>query len=142
MDLTERPIDRYRATIERFDLASERSEVPLRNRERLIDKLTDEIRPFLDAIIDAEAAEERLRRNDRVIRDHEGSTLSVVAKLERVGARQERRAALARLRELMRDEETLLRYVLLRRLIRWAPAEEAPEEEAPAPELAPALAQA
>jgi hypothetical protein len=137
MELTERPIERYRSTIERFNLASERPEVPLRNRERLIDRLTDEILPFLDAIIDAEAAEERLTRYERVIREHGASTLSVVAKLERVGARQERRAALARLRELMKDEETLLRYVLLRQLIRCSP-----EEEAPAPEMAPVFAQA
>jgi hypothetical protein len=120
-----RPVERFRAAVARYGIEDCRPERPLHNRERLIDKLTEEIRPFLEAILEVEAAEDRLLRSEDVIRRYVGSSLSVVASLERIRAQEERREALGTLRELMEDEETILRYVLLRQLLRFEPAKAA-----------------
>jgi len=128
----ERPVERFREAIARYGIEDCRPERPVRNRDRLIDKLTEEVRPFLEAILEVEAAEDRLVRAEDMIRRYVGSNLSVVASLERVRARDERRAALAMLRELMRDEETILRYVLLRQLLRFEPATAATAPAEPA----------
>jgi hypothetical protein len=128
----ERPVERFRAAIARYGIEDCRPERPLQNRERLIDKLTEEIRPFLEAILEVEGAEDRLVRSEDVLRRYVGSSLSVVASLERIRAQEERREALATLRELMKDEETILRYVLLRQLLRFEPATTAEEPAAPA----------
>ena len=127
----DRPVERFRDAIARYGIEDCRPERPVRNRDRLIDKLTEETRPFLEAILEVEEAEDRLVRAEDMIRRYVGSNLSVVAGLERVRAQEERRTALAKLRELMREEETILRYVLLRQLLRSEPTNaEAPAEPA------------
>ena len=127
----DRPVERFRDAIARYGIEDCRPERPVRNRDRLIDKLTEETRPFLEAILEVEEAEDRLVRAEDMIRRYVGSNLSVVAGLERVRAQEERRTALAKLRELMREEETILRYVLLRQLLRSEPEDaEAPAEPA------------
>jgi hypothetical protein len=128
----QRPVERYRDAIARYGIEDCRPERPLRSRDRLIDKLTEEIRPFLEAILEVEGAEDRLARSEGVMRRYVGSSLSVVANLERIRAREERREALATLRELMRDEETILRYVLLRQLLRFQPANADEDRSEPA----------
>jgi hypothetical protein len=128
----ERPVERFRAAIARYGIEDCRPERPLHNREPLIDKLTEEIRPFLEAILQVEAAEDRLVRSEGVMRRYVGSSLSVVASLERIRAQEERRVALATLRELMKDEETILRYVLLRQLLRLEPSKAAEDPAASA----------
>jgi hypothetical protein len=128
----QRPVERYRDAIARYGIEDCRPERPLRSRDRLIDKLTEEIRPFLEAILEVEGAEDRLARSEGVMRRYVGSSLSVVANLERIRAQEERREALATLRELMRDEETILRYVLLRQLLRFQPANADEDRSEPA----------
>lgn len=83
-----------------------------------MDKLTEQIRPLLDAIVAVEAAEAEVERlRDTAVR-RGGSSLSTIARFELVGAHGRRRTARARLQELLRDEEAVLRYVLLRQLVR------------------------
>jgi len=94
-----------------------RPTTPVPNREGLSDALTEQIRPLLDAIVEAEASEAEVNRLLRVVAGRGVSSLSTVARFELVGARDRRRLALARLRHFLRDEETILRYVLLRQLV-------------------------
>jgi hypothetical protein len=71
--------------------------------------------------VEAEASEAEVDRLSRVVHGRAVSSLTTVARLELVGARDRRRIALARLRHHLRDEETVLRYVLLRQLVRSHP---------------------
>lgn len=119
--LRERPTDRYRDVIERYSMSDVRPTKPLPDRERLSDALTEQIRPLLDAIVEADASEAEVKRLTRVVAGRTESSLTTVARFELIGARDRRRLALARLRHLLRDEETVLRYVLLRQLVRSQP---------------------
>ena len=117
LGLRQRPLDRYRHVIERYSALEERPTDRLPNRGRLVDALVEQVRPLLDAIVDAETTGAEVRRVELREAEHEGSSLSVVTKYELVRARDLRRLALARLRELLRDEEMVLRYILLRHLV-------------------------
>lgn len=117
LGVRQRPVDRYREVIERYSALDERPTDRLPNRGRLVDSLVEQVRPLLDAIVEAEATGAEVRRVERRNAEHEGTSLSVVTRYELVRVRDLRRLALARLRELLRDEEMVLRYILLRQLV-------------------------
>lgn len=118
LGVRQRPVDRYREVIERYSALDERPTDRLPNRGRLVDSLVEQVRPLLDAIVDAETSGADVLRVERRQAEHEATTsLAVVTRFELVRARDRRRLALARLRELLRDEEMVLRYLLLRQLV-------------------------
>jgi hypothetical protein len=113
-----RAVDGYRDVIARFSVDGVVPEGQLSNRERLIDHLTEQVRPLLDAIVALEDVEAEIERlGERAIL-RPGSSLSTIARFELVGARGRLRAARVRVRELLQDEELVLRYTLLRQLVR------------------------
>jgi hypothetical protein len=114
----DRPVDRYRDVLERFSASDLDAVERLANREAVVDALTEHLRPVLDAIVEADATTERVGRLERTIREKPDSALAVVARAELVGARDRWHLATGRLRELLKDEETLLRYLVLRHLVR------------------------
>jgi hypothetical protein len=113
-----RAVDGYRDVIARFGVDGVIPEDQLPNREPLIDKLTEQVGPLLDAIVALEDAEAEIERLGERATLRPGSSLSTIARFELVGARGRLRAARVRLRDLLRDEEVVLRYVLLRQLVR------------------------
>jgi hypothetical protein len=113
----DRDVDRFREVIERYDVSSLTPTEPLPNRSRVIDELVREIRPLLEAIVEAEDAERDVRHLRATAGEQTGS-LSVVARSRLVHAEDRRRRASSRVRELVRNERTLLRFVLLRHLVR------------------------
>jgi hypothetical protein len=114
----QRAIDGYRDLIRRYAVEDVTPVDRLVDRERIVDRLTEELRPLLDAIVEADAAAAEVTRLRALERDHDGSTLSSIARMSLVRAEDRRRIASARVRELARDERTLLRYLLLRYLVR------------------------
>jgi hypothetical protein len=122
-----RPVDGFRDVIERYTATDIRPVRRLPNRDRLIDTLTEQVRPLLEAIAEAEAATAEVERLRLVSADRDGSAIGVVARFELVRARDRRSVVLRRLADVLGDEETLLRYFLLRQLIRtdrgsWQPS--------------------
>jgi hypothetical protein len=113
----ERAVDRFRDVIERYDVSNVIPTEPLSDRRRVIDDLVEEIRPLLEAIAEAEDAERDAQRLRLTAREDAGS-LSVVARSRLVHAEDRRRLAASRVRELVRSERTLVRFVLLRHLVR------------------------
>ena len=113
----QRAVDRYRAVIRRYSIEDVTPAHRLDNRPRVVDTLTEELRPLLDAIVEADAAALEVARLRNVLSERPGSTLSSVARLSLVRAEDRWRIASARVRELTRDERTLLRYLLLRYLV-------------------------
>jgi hypothetical protein len=113
-----RAVDGYRDVIARFDVDGVTPEDLLPHRERLIDKLTEQVRPLLDAVVALEDAEAEIERLSERATLQPRSSLSTIAHFELGGARGRLRAARVRLRELLQDEEMVLRYALLRQLVR------------------------
>ena len=113
-----RTVDRYRDVIERYDVNGLVPSVPISDREREIDGLTLELRPLLDAIVEADAAGADVRQLERTLTDHDGSLVGTVARSRLIRARERRDLASGRVRELIGEERTVLRYVLLRQLVR------------------------
>ena len=113
-----RAIDGYRDLIRRYAVEDVTPVQRLTDRERVVDSLTDELRPLLDAIVEADAASAEVARLRALAREHEGSTLSSIARMSLVRAEDRRRIASATAGELARDERTLLRYLVLRYLIK------------------------
>ena len=113
----ERAVDRFRDVIERYDVSHVTPTQPLSDRGRVIDELVEELRPFLEAIVEAEDAERDVQRLRLMVGEEIGS-LSVVARSRLVHAEDRRRLAASRVRELVRSERTLVRFVLLRYLVR------------------------
>lgn len=113
-----RPVDAYRDVIERYHAGDILPLQRLEDRDGVIDALTEWLRPLLDAIVDAEAANREVERASRLSVQRAGSSLGFVARLELARARDRRRLALGRLREMLGDERTILRYFLLRELLR------------------------
>jgi hypothetical protein len=93
----DRDVDRFREVIERYDVSSLTPTEPLPNRSRVI---------------------ERDVRHLRATAGEQTGSLSVVARSRLVHAEDRRRLASSRVRELVRNERTLLRFVLLRHLVR------------------------
>jgi hypothetical protein len=114
----QRAIDGYRELIRRYAVEDVTPVRRLADRERVVDTLTDELRPLLDAIVEADAAAAEVSRLRSMATQRDGSTLASVARLSLVRAEDRRRIASATVRELARDERTLLRYLLLRYLVR------------------------
>lgn len=111
-------VDDYRDVIERFGVDGLIPQRRLRRRERLIDHLTEQVRPLLEAIVAVEDAETEIERLGERVAFQSGSSLSTLARFELVGARGRLRAARIHLREVLQDEEMILRYTLLRQLVR------------------------
>jgi hypothetical protein len=118
----ERAVDRYRGVIERYDVSSLRAAEPLPNRDRVIDGLVRELRPLLDAIVEVEESEAVLAQLRGTIAEYGGTMLAQVASGRLIRATERRELAGERVRELVRREETILRYALLRHLVRARPS--------------------
>ena len=113
-----RAIDGYRDVVRRYPLEDLTPVRRLTNRALTIDALTDELRPLLDAIVETDAAAAEVSRLRVMAARAGGSGLASVAKMSLGRAEDRHRIASATLRELAADERTLLRYLLLRYLIR------------------------
>jgi hypothetical protein len=113
----DRAVDRFRDVIERYDVSNVIPTEPLSDRRRVIDDLVEEIRPLLEAIAEAEDAARDVQRL-RLTAGEDAGSLSVVARSRLVRAEDRRRLAASRVRELVRSERTLVRFVLLRHLVR------------------------
>jgi len=83
-----------------------------------MDHLTEQVRPLLDAIVAVEDAEAEIERLGERAAFQPGSSLSTIARFDLVQARGRLRAARIHLREQLQDEEMILRYTLLRQLVR------------------------
>ena len=116
-----RPTDPYREVIERYDVAELNAVEPLRDRERVIATLVEQLRPLLDAIVEFEAAEVAVQRCSRTLEQHPGSMLAQVASSRIIRARERRLIASETVKELVRSEQTILRYAMLRHLVRSRP---------------------
>jgi ATPase subunit of ABC transporter with duplicated ATPase domains len=116
----ERSVDAYRHVIERYDVATLRPVDPLRDRERVIATLVDQLRPLLDAIVEVEAAEAEVARLRRTLEEHQGAVAQVAAG-RLIRARERRSLASHTVKELVRGEQTILRFALLRQLVRTTP---------------------
>lgn len=116
-----RAVDAYRGIIERYDVNGLAPAERLPDRERVIDGLVQDLRPLLDAIVEAEAASEDVAQLERTLALHGNGPIAQVARGRLIGANERRVLAFGRVRELTRDERTLLRYVLLRQLVRTPP---------------------
>jgi hypothetical protein len=116
-----RPTDPYREVIERYDVAELSAVEPLRDRERVIATLVEQLRPLLDAIVEFEAAEVAVQRCSRTLEQHPGSMLAQVASSRIIRARERRLIASETVKELVRSEQTILRYAMLRHLVRSRP---------------------
>jgi len=117
----ERAVDRYRDVIERYDVTTLRAAEPLSNRERVVDGLVRELRPLLDAIVEVEDAEASVTALRRTMAQHEGTMLAQVASSRLIRATERRELAGERVRELVRGEETIVRFAVLRQLVRSRP---------------------
>ena len=120
-----RPVDRYRSILERYDATGLRPVVGLPDRERTIDGLVGELGPLLEAIVEADAANAGVEQLERTLRDHDDGPIAQVARGRLLRANERRELAFGRVLELARDERTLLRYVLLRPLVRSSPRTDA-----------------
>jgi ATPase subunit of ABC transporter with duplicated ATPase domains len=116
----ERSVDAYRHVIERYDVATLRPVDPLKDRERVIATLVDQLRPLLDAIVEVEAAEAEVARLRRTLDEHQGAVAQVAAG-RLIRARERRSLASQTVKELVRGEQTILRFALLRQLVRTTP---------------------
>jgi ATPase subunit of ABC transporter with duplicated ATPase domains len=116
----ERSVDAYRHVIERYDVATLRPVDPLKDRERVIATLVDQLRPLLDAIVEVEAAEAEVARLSRTLEEHQGAVAQVAAG-RLIRARERRSLASQTVKELVRGEQTILRFALLRQLVRSTP---------------------
>jgi hypothetical protein len=116
----ERSVDAYRHVIERYDVANVRAVDPLPDRERVLETLVDQLRPLLDAIVEVEAAEAEVARLRATLEQHTGA-VAQVATGRLIRARERRAIASETVRELVRGEQTILRYALLRQLVRTTP---------------------
>jgi len=114
----QRAIDGNRDLIRRYAVEDVTPVHRLADRERVVDRLTEELQPLLDAIVEADAAAAEVARLRALERDHDGSTLSSIARMSLVRAEDRRWIASATVRELAGDERTLLRYLLLRYIVR------------------------
>jgi hypothetical protein len=117
----EHAVDRYRAVIERYDVSSLSAVEPLPDRDRVIDGLVDQLRPLLDAIVEVEAAEAQVAHLSRTVEEHHGA-IAQVAMGRLIRARERRALASETVRELVRTEQTILRFALLRHLVRTTPS--------------------
>ena len=113
-----RSVDPYRDVIERYDVNGLVPPQQLPDRERVVEGLVEELRPLLDAIVEADAANADVRQLERTLIDHDGTLVGTVARSRLIRARERQLLANGRVRELVRDERTVLRYVLLRQLVR------------------------
>jgi hypothetical protein len=116
----ERAIDAYRHVIERYEVASVRAVEPLPDRERVIESLIGQLRPLLDAIVEVEAAGAEVARLRKTVEEHQGS-IAQVASGRLIRARERRALAADTVKELVRSEQTILRFALLRQLVRTTP---------------------
>ena len=116
-----RPVDPYREILERYDVNGLRPEDGIPDRERTIDGLVADLAPLLDAIVEADAANGDVAQLERTLREHDDGPIAQVARGRLLRAKERRELAFGRVRELTRDERTLLRYVLLRQLVRSSP---------------------
>jgi len=119
--LGERPVDAYRGILERYDATGLRPVDVLPDRENVIDGLVGELRPLLDAIVEADEANADVVQLEETLREHGDGPIAQVARGRMLRATERRELAFGRVRELARDEKTLLRYVLLRQLVRSSP---------------------
>lgn len=113
-----RTVDGYRDVIERYGVNGLVPSQWLPERERVIESLVQELKPLLDAIVEADGAGAEVRRLERTLADHDGTLMGTVARSRLIRARERQLLANGRMKELVRDERTVLRYVLLRHLIR------------------------
>ena len=116
-----RPVEAYRAILERYDVNGLRPRNGIADRARVIDGLVQELRPLLDAIVAADAANANVEDLEGTLREHPDGPIAQVARGRLLRAAERRELAFGRVRELTRDERTLLRYVLLRQLVRSSP---------------------
>ena len=116
-----RRVDAYRSILDRYDGSGLRPVNGLADRERAIDGLVEELAPLLDAIVEADAANAVVDQLERTLREHGDGPIAQVARGRLLRANERRQIAFGRVRELTRDERTLLRYVLLRQLVRSGP---------------------
>jgi hypothetical protein len=115
------PADAYRAILERYDVNGLVPDERLPDRERAIEGLVRDLRPLLDAIVDADAANAEVQQLEQTLREHADGPIAQVARGRLLRANDRRDLAFGRVRELIREERTLLRYVLLRQLVRSTP---------------------
>jgi len=87
----------------------------------VIEGLVQTLKPLLDAIVDADAATAEVAKLETTLREHDGGPIAQVARGRLLGARERRDLAVGRVRELTRDEHTVLRYAVLRQLVRTPP---------------------
>jgi hypothetical protein len=113
-----RPVDPYRDVIERYDVNGLDPPQRLPERERVIEGLVEELKPLLDAMVEADGASAEVRRLEQTLDTHDGTLVGTVARSRLIRARERRDLAFGRVRELVREERTVLRYVLLRHLVR------------------------
>jgi hypothetical protein len=112
-----RSVDHYRDVIERYGVNGLVPSQRLPDRERVIEGLVQELKPLLDAIVEADGAGAEVRRLERTLADHDGTLVGTVARSRLIRARERQLLANGRMKQLVRDERTVLRYVLLRHLI-------------------------
>jgi len=120
--LEARPVDPYRAILDRYDVNGLVPDEWLPDRDRAIDGLVRDLQPLLDAIVDADAANAEVQQLERTLRKHVDGPVAQVARGRLLRANDRRQVAFGRVRELAREERTLLRYVLLRQLVRSTPS--------------------
>lgn len=111
-------VDTYRDVILRYPFEDMPAARRLANRQQVLDGLTEELRPLLDALVEADECAREVARLRALASGRHGATLSSIARLSLVRAEDRWRIASTRLRGLARDERTLLRYLLLRYLVR------------------------
>ena len=114
-------VDPYRSILERYDAGRLRPAEGLPDRERTIEGLVEQLAPLLDAIVEADAANADVDQLERTLREHDDGPIAQVARGRLLRAKERRELAFGRVRELARDERTLLRYVILRQMVRSAP---------------------
>jgi hypothetical protein len=113
-----RAVDAYRDVIERYDVNGLNPPQRLPERGRVIEGLVEELKPLLDAMVEADAAASEVRHLEQTLDVHDGTLVGTVARSRLIRARARRDLAFGRVRELVREERTVLRYVLLRHLVR------------------------